>query len=69
MHLPSRSRDLRSLVDRGRRSGLKTSELYQALSSRLPVAGDGQGQVDANGFIRVLGPQTQTFKPGEARQI
>lgn len=42
--------DYRSLIDKGRKSGLKTSELYRALSSRpadtsdfVKFAGDGNG--------------------------
>jgi hypothetical protein len=64
MHLPVSTTDLRSLVDRGRRSGLHTGELYRALASRLPRAGEVPGRVDANGFVPVLDPQSHpSFKP------
>jgi hypothetical protein len=68
MHLPVRSTDLRSLVDRGRRSGLNTGELYRALASRLPHAGGVPGRVDANGFVPVLDPHSRaSFQPGQSR--
>jgi hypothetical protein len=42
----------RRLLDRGRKAGLNTSELYRALSGRQPGAGDTpNGQLDSNGFI------------------
>jgi len=47
--------DYRTLVDRGRKAGLGTSELYKALTSRRPEAGDLQGQADSNGFIAGVG--------------
>jgi hypothetical protein len=44
--------DYRTLIDRGRKAGLRTSELYSAIASRPPEAGDiGQGQADGNGFV------------------
>lgn len=69
MRLPVGTTDLRSLVNRGRRSGLNTSELYRALASRFPHAGDAPGGVDANGFVPELDPKSRaTFKPGQSRQ-
>lgn len=44
--------DYRTLVDRGRKAGLRTSELYQALSSRQAQPGEAQGQADGNGYVR-----------------
>ncbi len=42
----------RRLLDRGRKAGLNTSELYRALSARPPVAGDAPaGQADSNGYV------------------
>jgi hypothetical protein len=41
--------DLRALIDKGRRAGLRTSELYQALASRRQVSPDGSLR-DGNGF-------------------
>ncbi|MER3415103.1 MAG: hypothetical protein C4297_02695 [Gemmataceae bacterium] len=44
--------DLRALVDRGRKAGLKTGELYLALSGRpLSRADLASGARDGNGFI------------------
>jgi hypothetical protein len=44
--------DVRGLIDLGRKAGLRTSELYAALSTRPPEGGEsGQGQADGNGFV------------------
>jgi hypothetical protein len=44
--------DYRTLIDRGRRAGLGTSELYQAIASRPPEAAEQMaGQADGNGFV------------------
>ena len=44
--------DYRTLVDRGRKAGLRTSEIYQALSTRQSQPGDfTQQQTDGNGYI------------------
>lgn len=44
--------DYRTLINRGRKAGLGTSELYSALSSRTPEASDtANGQADTNGFV------------------
>jgi hypothetical protein len=44
--------DYRTLLNRGRKAGLNTSELYAAIVTR-PIEGRGQGpgQADANGFV------------------
>src|SRR5437879_5208137 len=43
--------DYRTLIDRGRKAGLRTSELYSALAARQPAVTDlGSGQADGNGF-------------------
>jgi hypothetical protein len=48
--------DYRTLISLGRKAGLRTTELYQALSSRRPEAGDRlPGQADGNGFISTYG--------------
>ena len=50
--------DYRTLVDRGRKSGLRTTEMYPALASRPPAAGDPTtGQADSNGFVPSLAQQ------------
>ena len=47
-----RHTDYRTLVDRGRKAGLKTADLYTALTSRRPEAGDRNfGESDGNGFV------------------
>jgi hypothetical protein len=44
--------DYRTLLNRGRKAGLNTRELYQALSSRRPEEADQlNGQTDGNGYI------------------
>lgn len=44
--------DYRSLLDKGRKAGLSTSELYQALSSAQPDQNcPANGQADINGFV------------------
>jgi hypothetical protein len=48
--------DYRTLLDRGRKAGLRTSELYRALSTRPAEGGDyPAGQADGNGFIARYG--------------
>lgn len=48
--------DYRTLITLGRKAGLQTSELYQALSARRPETGDRvPGQADGNGFISTYG--------------
>jgi hypothetical protein len=52
--------DYRTLITLGRKAGLQTSELYQALSARRPEAGDRvAGQADGNGFISTYGRNGQ----------
>ncbi len=52
--------DHRTLITLGRKAGLQTSELYQALSARRPQASDrNPGQADGNGFISVYGRNGQ----------
>jgi hypothetical protein len=44
--------DYRTLIDRGRKAGLRTSELYQAMAARPPEAAEPDpGQADSNGFV------------------
>ena len=44
-------RDYRSLIDRGRKAGLNTSDLYRALEARPAETGDlSRGSADGNGF-------------------
>ena len=43
--------DYRTLLNHGRKAGLSTRELYNALASRPPEAGDNRGQADGNGLV------------------
>jgi hypothetical protein len=46
--------DYRTLISLGRKAGLRTSELYQALATRRPEAGDdANGHSDSNGFVLI----------------
>lgn len=40
-----------TLIDRGRKAGLGTSELYRALAARRPEASDFAERADGNGFV------------------
>jgi hypothetical protein len=44
------------LIDRGRKAGLGTTELYDAMRSRRPEVGD---QLDGNGFVSGYGREGQ----------
>jgi hypothetical protein len=45
----------RTLIDRGRKAGLNTRDLYSAMaSSRLEGADSVLGQADSNGFVSSL---------------
>ena len=39
----------RTLIDHGRKAGVRTSEMYAALSSERLAPDDGAGQTDGNG--------------------
>jgi hypothetical protein len=54
-----------TLIDRGRKAGLSTSELYTALSSRRAESGDRPaGSSDGNGFVSGMGSQGRhTYRP------
>jgi hypothetical protein len=44
--------DYRTLIDRGRKAGLRTAELYQAIVTHRPEGSESAGgQADCNGFI------------------
>jgi hypothetical protein len=59
-----RHTDYRTLIDRGRKAGLKTAELYNAITARPPEAADGVGQADGNGFISAFDQQGQrVYRP------
>jgi hypothetical protein len=53
-----RHTDYRTLIDRGRKAGLGTSELYRAIAARQPEGNDQAiGQADGNGFASGYDPQ------------
>lgn len=62
-------RDYRTLINLGRKSGLNTAEIYTALTTRPPQAGDTSG-ADSNGYVQALDSEGhRVFKPQEeARQ-
>ncbi len=44
--------DYRTLIDRGRKAGLRTVDIYNAMVARPPEGGDlSAGQADGNGFV------------------
>jgi hypothetical protein len=48
----SRNIDIRRLLDRGRKAGLNTRELYSAMAGRPSEGSDLQpGQNDGNGYV------------------
>jgi hypothetical protein len=59
--------DYQTLINRGRKAGLGTRELYSALASRPPEAGDqGPGQTDSNGFVsRYILNGQRVYRPGQ----
>ncbi len=59
--------DHRALIDKGRKAGLNTSELYSALTASPPERGDAAGsQTDSNGFISAIDAQGHiSFRPPE----
>jgi hypothetical protein len=61
--------EYQSLLNRGRKSGLKTTELYQALTARQPQPAECNGQGDANGFVAHLdGHCHPVYQPAEDRK-
>ena len=47
---PMSHTDHRTLINRGRKAGLSTRELYSAMAARVESTGQGPGQCDGNGF-------------------
>lgn len=43
--------DYRTLINRGRKAGLTTRELYSAISGRGEGSEQSPGQMDGNGFV------------------
>ena len=61
-----RHSDLRSLIDRGRKAGLGTAELYSAIAARRPEAGERVTEsADSNGYVPAMQRNgTYYFRPG-----
>ena len=64
-----RHTDYRTLINRGRKAGLKTADLYNALAGRRAEVGDRNWrEADGNGFISAVDPHGQNvFHPIENR--
>ena len=64
-----RHTDYRTLIDRGRKAGLKTVDLYNALAGRRPQAGDRNWrETDSNGFLSAVDSHGQNiFQPADNR--
>jgi hypothetical protein len=61
-------RDYRTLIDQGRKAGLGTAEIYQALAGqRSEAVNVGISQADGNGFVSGYGqngrPQFRPIQP------
>ena len=57
-----------TLINRGRKAGLQTSELYAAMSTR-PADGfdEAPGQIDGNGFVSTYNQQgKRVYRPSDA---
>jgi len=54
------------MIDRGRKAGLRTAELYQAMSAeRTQELGSTLGQADGNGYVPSCGQNGRpVFRPG-----
>jgi hypothetical protein len=58
--------DHRNLIDRGRKAGLNTREIYQALAGRRPDD-RGHGQADGNGYVAGIDASGhRVFRPGSS---
>jgi hypothetical protein len=65
-----RGTDYRTLINRGRKAGLGTAELYSAINARRPEAGDSvSGGADGNGFVAGFNARGQRviFRPTGGR--
>ena len=59
-----------ALINRGRKAGLNTGELYTVLSTRPSEGADeAPGQVDGNGFVPTYDPQgKRVYRPNAVMQ-
>jgi hypothetical protein len=60
-----RRTDYRTLIDRGRKAGLGTVELYSAIATRRPEGVEfSTGETDGNGFTATVDSRGQVqFRP------
>ena len=58
------------LISQGRKAGLQTREMYQALSARRPEVGDRiSGATDGNGYVTFYGPNGKViYQPSSAHR-
>ena len=62
-------RDYRALIDRGRKAGLGTSDLYRAMAAQPASGESATGQADSNGFVPAYDQQGQRiFRPIDSSQ-
>src|SRR5262245_45644542 len=60
---------IRRMLDRGRKAGLSTSDLYRALTARPAIAGDaGPGQTDCNGYVSQVNANGQRTFDAQRRR-
>lgn len=61
--------DYRTLISRGRKAGLRTSELYAALATRPPERHESDGQADGNGFVSAYDDKGhRVYRPGDGKR-
>jgi hypothetical protein len=51
--------DYHTMINRGRKAGLGTSELYRAIAASRSDGSQGVGQTDGNGFVPVYNQKGQ----------
>jgi hypothetical protein len=57
--------DYRTLINRGRKAGLNTRELYQAIQGRRPEDDRSLGETDGNGYVASYNQAGQrVYRPG-----
>lgn len=60
-----RRSDYHRLIDRGRKAGLGTGELYRAMTGQKPDTAESVGETDGNGFVAEMDAHGQTvYRPG-----
>jgi hypothetical protein len=56
--------DYRTLINRGRKAGLNTRELYSALAARAAEGSGSLGRADTNGYVSTITPSgRRIFRP------